>query len=553
MSNMENIVIVDAVSTGYNLVEDTRRRGYRPTVVNMTSFGDGWAAKSRAVRPRLDGRCDFIDEQPAYEDTLRTVRNIDPIVILAGSEAGIELATRLAEDLRLPGNPTSILPQMKEKYAMHEALRKAGLRYIRGKLVSSPDEAADFYDELGAKRAVVKFNSGDASVGMRICASRGETADAVRSALAEGTDHYGHPVKSMLVQEMINGTEYVVNTASSAGAIRLTSVFRYNKTEYPDGRSVFRYAESIGELGIDEAALVRYAYKALQAIGIQYGSVHGEYIIDEKGPVLVEINCRPMGASMPAAFLDLLNGQHETDSHLSSYIDPAKFAEEAKKPYRAQCKLLSKNLSSSSCKNLLAYPILTIAPQLRSYYGASLPCITTGRIRKTENLNSYAGIVFLAHQDSRIVLHDAELLCKLEDRCPEMLYQTRPLVTSSQTAGTTVTDVKDIPGIFDFGETYTVFSESNADSGNIVNKKNYYDNVIFDRAPEPGWTLEESLSTLFILTRSMKKGCRIVLTQRALGVGGESVDYRTAALQLAGLKADAPLPEHPELVTGTVV
>lgn len=30
---MKNIIIVEAISTGYNLVEDVRRRGYNPIVL----------------------------------------------------------------------------------------------------------------------------------------------------------------------------------------------------------------------------------------------------------------------------------------------------------------------------------------------------------------------------------------------------------------------------------------------------------------------------------------------------------------------------------------
>ena len=55
---------------------------------------------------------------------------------------------------------------------------------------------------------------------------------------------------------------------------------------------------------------------------IQYGPVHGEYMIDEKGPVLIEVNCRPMGGGMSKQFMDLAFGQHETDSALDAYLDP---------------------------------------------------------------------------------------------------------------------------------------------------------------------------------------------------------------------------------------
>ena len=57
--------------------------------------------------------------------------------------------------------------------------------------------------------------------------------------------------------------------------------------------------------------MVEYAYQVADAIGIQYGPVHGEYMIDEDGSVLIEVNYRPCGANMEADFLNRILGQHE--------------------------------------------------------------------------------------------------------------------------------------------------------------------------------------------------------------------------------------------------
>ncbi len=62
--------------------------------------------------------------------------------------------------------------------------------------------------------------------------------------------------------------------------------------------------------------------------------IHGEFMVDEKGPILIEVNCRAMGGSLPAAFADLISGQHETDSILDTLLYPQKFMNELKKPYR---------------------------------------------------------------------------------------------------------------------------------------------------------------------------------------------------------------------------
>ena len=53
------------------------------------------------------------------------------------------------------------------------------------------------------------------------------------------------------------------------------------------------YMETVTELGVGHSQLIRYAFDVLEAIGIQYGPVHGEYMVDEKGPVLIEGNPFP--------------------------------------------------------------------------------------------------------------------------------------------------------------------------------------------------------------------------------------------------------------------
>lgn len=116
--------------------------------------------------------------------------------------------------------------------------------------------------------------------------------------------YYGNESTELLIQERINGDEYVVNTVSCGGVHRITLIWKYNKIKTSEGGHIYDSFESINELDLGEAKLVEYAYDVADALGIQYGPVHGEYMIDENGPVLIEVNCRPCGANMDADFLD---------------------------------------------------------------------------------------------------------------------------------------------------------------------------------------------------------------------------------------------------------
>ena len=95
-------------------------------------------------------------------------------------------------------------------------------------------------------------------------------------------------IHDLLIQERINGTEYIVNTVSCNGQHRVTLIWKYKKVKTSEGAMIYDTCETVNELNLGEAEMVEYAYDVADALGIQYGPVHGEYMIDEKGPVLIE-------------------------------------------------------------------------------------------------------------------------------------------------------------------------------------------------------------------------------------------------------------------------
>ncbi|MBQ7159976.1 MAG: ATP-grasp domain-containing protein [Treponema sp.] len=165
-----------------------------------------------------------------------------------------------------------------------------------------------------------------------MCDNLDDVKNAVEKLLTYH-DVYGKPITSALVQERIVGTEYIVNTSSCNGKHALNSFSRCIKERTAEGGYIYDYMETISRLEQGHAELIEYAFKVADAIGFKYGVIHGEYMIDKKGPVLIEVNCRPMGCTMPAEFYDKIFEQHESDSLLDAYLDPAGFSLKAKKPY----------------------------------------------------------------------------------------------------------------------------------------------------------------------------------------------------------------------------
>ena len=209
---MRNIVIVEAVSTGYNFVGDVIKRGYNPVLLEVKDdTGEDTAELRRTSYEMLETKPEIIREDESYEKTLARIKELDPVVVVAGSESGVPLATRLADDLGLPGNPAENIPQMTRKDMMHEALKKAGIRYIKGRKIKSVEEALEFCKENKFTDAVVKPLQSAASQGLFLCNNLSDVENAVNTLL-KMQDIFGRPITEVIIQERIRGTEYIVNT-----------------------------------------------------------------------------------------------------------------------------------------------------------------------------------------------------------------------------------------------------------------------------------------------------------------------------------------------------
>ena len=416
---MRNIIVVECISTGKNYIGDIVNRGYNPIVLHLkdsdTEDGKKFGQHVLEEYSRIPYDFDMIYEKDTFEETLEEVRKVNPILIVPGNERGVVLAARLSHELGLLGNSIENLDAMTLKNEMHKRLAQRGLRSIKGKVIHSLDEALEFYDSENLKEVVIKptYSAGSASV--RICLNREEMIDSINQLFDE-VNYYGDELEELLIQERINGIEYIVNTVTHKGIHRVTLVWKYNKVKTSEGAIVYDSCETVNELSLGEAEMVEYAYKVADALEIQYGPVHGEYMIDEKGPVLIEVNCRPCGGSMPAEFLDRISGQHETDSILDSYLKPKCFFDELRKKYILHAHGTLKFFITPKNMIVRSSPIVNIDKKLKAFHDSSLVNATYHDMffQKTEDLTTAAGYVFLINEDKADVDHDLNFLRDVE-------------------------------------------------------------------------------------------------------------------------------------------
>ena len=425
------VIVIQCISSSLNYIDDIRKEGLEPVLMEVNVPPED----KDTVRKILDleyshlkgDRPIVISECPDYCQTLQLVKDYAPVLVIPGSDYGIELAAKLSSDLGLPGHNVTRVPFLRRKDKMHEALKDAGIRYIKGLAVSSVEDGIDFYStELKCGAAIVKPLDGGGSVGVMACHSKDELAEALRLSIASGGE--------VLVQEMIKGTEYYVNTVSSRGRHVVTNICRYDKIQKGTERPVYVRATPLPPESEEMTALIEYAVNVLDAVGVDIGPSHTEIMVDEKGPVLIEINARLAGAHQPSDWQDSVLGIHESEIALRSYL--GKDILETRSGMKAigtpggtkAYPLISNGLLH--CVYIphdidaVDNPIVPLIRSLKSYYG-HMRLDAPSFYERTTDLSNIGGIVYLAHPDVSVLEEEYNRLLDLELNHIEELFTPR--------------------------------------------------------------------------------------------------------------------------------
>ena len=427
----EKIMIVECISSAVNYVKDIYDEGYEPVLLEpycqmvarpyMRAMHD----HDLDLLPPGTKRPRIVSAKRTYEDTLKIVKEIKPILIIPGSDAGIELATKLSHDLGLIGNDPENLPKMRNKFICQQALAKAGIRSIQSKVTSDYEEALDFYKKMKAqgKKMILKPVSGIASLGVYVVDDLRKLKKAFSFNQGFiGKMYNGGSKNDVLLQEFIDGEEYYFNTVSCRGKHKTTMIVKYHKI-IRDGRKLYDTNLPIPVDSEEYRLIEDYGKKVLDAIGIEYGAVHSEIMVDKDGPVLIEANCRLCGGNMSASFQNEFMGSHESKESLLSYLRPDYYLENCLdekvkiiKPYIVKYISLQNN---TFVFHLKIEELFEKLPGYRYYYSHS----KFGFLPKTTDLSSALAYVFFAFENEKGIQNILDYIHDLEENHPEKFYK----------------------------------------------------------------------------------------------------------------------------------
>lgn len=246
-----------------------------------------------------------------FEETIQTVRQhheqrpIDGVFCY--SEPFIVLAAAIREELGLPGISKERAYRCRNKYAMREAMKAAGVRIPRYRLARDRHSIYENAKELGFP-CVIKPVEGASSTAVMLIQSDTELQYYLEelSFIPDKLNFQGEMPRSFLVEEYIDGEEVCIDSYVEKDRITPLMVCEKNPLRGP----LFIEKWFLAPMRCQPEEwdrLIAFNEKCIKALGIDSGMVHAEFRIQNGQLFFLEAGARPGGLPM-AEMIELSTG-----------------------------------------------------------------------------------------------------------------------------------------------------------------------------------------------------------------------------------------------------
>jgi len=401
------VLVVDAYSSGNLLPAALRARGYEP--IHLLSSPDIPKDILASYRPEdFDKalRFHFKDLLQIEHEVLAIKRHIH--FVIPGSETGVPLADFLSERWGLLSNGTELSEARRNKYLMAERLRSLGINAVKQFVSNNLDQILEDAPKLG-KRVVVKPVKSAGSDDVFFCDTPKQIRAAFKKIMGK-RNAYGIPNDMVLVQEYLDGPEYLVDTVVLDGQLQFTDAGYYTKTEANGSSAVYVGTTFVPYQELVDLGIVEYLNAVHRALGIVSGPGHAEVkIVEREGkkvPILVEIGSRLAGGGIPV-LIAAANGKSQLDHWLDMLFEPREFAKNVGRPYRWRAAEMVCLIARKSGE-LVSYPYLERIEKLPSFLRFRVRVNPGDHLPLTTSFLDVPGHFELVHDDPKQVARDAE-------------------------------------------------------------------------------------------------------------------------------------------------
>jgi len=401
-------VIVDAFSSGSLLAPEFIKRGY--TMIHIRTSRVPYYGFMHTPFRKQDFALDIFEKN--IKKLISKLKKYNVSFVIAGTEPAVELADTLAEELQVVGNGTKYSHARRTKYEMIETIRKAGLRTAKQIRTSSFKKAIAFANSLPVFDIILKPERGSGGNLVFHATNELEVKNAFRQILSHKTD-YGEKNSDVCVQEFLVGEKYAVNTVSCNGKCVVTDIIKYKLSD-ANGVPFYDYDEILSPRdGPVLTEMEEYTKKAVLALGIKWGPAHPEIMLTKDGPVVIEIGARLAGAGLPRLEKEAL-GQGQVEFTVAAYIDRNEFNKLSKKSVKIINHCFLVYLNSHKEGILKSVNKFSKIEKLLSFSRMLIEVSAGDRIRKTIDMDTIIGLVYLVHKRRSQVIKDYGYIRKLE-------------------------------------------------------------------------------------------------------------------------------------------
>jgi hypothetical protein len=216
--------------------------------------------------------------------------------VIAGAETGVELADRLSHHLGLRTNGVLLTEARRNKFTMGETIRRAGIRAAKQLKAKTWAEIESFLTEWNPNpyRVVLKPVESAGSEDVVLCHDITEVQVAFGRIMGK-VNGLGLLNNEVLVQEYLEGQEYVVDMVSRDGVHKVVALWECDRR---DTNHTSFLCHGLRLVSPDEVnshsegsyqQLVAYQHKVLTTLGIFNGPSHGKLKWCHGEPVLVGV------------------------------------------------------------------------------------------------------------------------------------------------------------------------------------------------------------------------------------------------------------------------
>jgi biotin carboxylase len=402
--------IVDPYSSSNLYAPALRERGYECIAVLSQAEPTDIIAGSF----RKDDFVEVLKFAGDLDEIVSTLKRRNVELLIPGMEMGLELADALGEKMgsHIFNDPrTSHL--RRHKFDMIEAVRKQGLKAPLQLKSSDLDEIRSSAASGGIWPLVVKPADSGGADRVFLCQNERELEEAFHASIGS-RGRQGREIKEIVVQEFMQGTEYIVDTVSHQGRHMIVDIWSYHRVAANGAQFVYDTKELVPYEGETGRHLIEYTKLALDAVGIRNGPSHNEIMLTKNGPMLVEVNAR-FGGSMGPIINRKCLGRGQLDVMMDVLFQPERFLEYCLDPYEVKKHGLAAYFISKDDKHAVNAEAVEKIKGLPSYHSLGLMSPPGTRLARTVDMFTMPGMVELVHRDGKQILKDYHQIRELEN------------------------------------------------------------------------------------------------------------------------------------------